>query len=142
MRELKIVRDYMYIQQMRFGDRISYEILCEVDEETTKVPTLTFQPLVENAVIHGLSKKEAGGTVHIRIWEENENLMIRVKESGVGMEPEILESVKTKLEEEYSHSNIGIGNVYRRIKLAYPGSSMDIWSVEDEGTVIEIKIPK
>lgn len=142
MRELKIVRDYMYIQQMRFGDRISYEIECLVDEESTKVPTLIFQPLVENAVIHGLARKEAGGVIHIRIWEENEKLLIRVKDTGVGMIPEVREAVKAKLEEDYSHSNIGIGNVYRRLKLAYPKSRMDIQSIENEGTVIEITISK
>lgn len=142
MRELKIVRDYMYIQQMRFGDRISYEIECLVDEEMTKVPMLTFQPLVENAVIHGLARKEEGGKIHIRIWEESETLFIRVADTGVGMVPEVLDAVKVKLEEDYSHSNIGIGNVYRRLKLAYPKSSMDIKSRENEGTVIEITIRK
>lgn len=142
MRELKIVHDYMYIQQMRFGDRISYEVECLVDEEETKVPTLTFQPLVENAVIHGLAKKEEGGQIFIRIWNENDDLRICVKDTGVGMSSEVLESLKAKLEEDYSYSNIGIGNVYRRLKLAYPKSGMDIRSIENEGTVIEITIRK
>jgi len=142
MRELKIVHDYMYIQQMRFGDRISYEIECLVDEEQTKVPTLTFQPLVENAVIHGLSRKEEGGMVYIRIWEEDSDLKISVKDTGVGMEPEALDAVKARLNEEYGYSNIGIGNVYRRVKLAYPNSSMDISSMENKGTTIEITIRK
>ena len=142
MRELKIVHDYMYIQQMRFGDRISYEIECMVDEEQTKVPTLTFQPLVENAIIHGLAKKEEGGKVYIRIWEENAELKISVKDTGVGMNTEVLETVKERLNEEYGYSNIGIGNVYRRVKLAYPNSSMDIASKEDKGTTIEITIRK
>ena len=108
----------------------------------TKVPTLTFQPLVENAVIHGLARKEEGGKIHIRIWEESETLFIRVADTGVGMVPEVLDAVKVKLEEDYSHSNIGIGNVYRRLKLAYPKSSMDIKSRENEGTVLEITIRK
>jgi len=142
MRELKIVHDYMYIQQMRFGDRISYEIECMVDEEQTKVPTLTFQPLVENAIIHGVSKKEEGGKVYIRIWEEDAELKISVKDTGIGMNTEALEKVKARLNEKYGYSNIGIGNVYRRMKLAYPDSSMDISSVENEGTTIEITIRK
>lgn len=142
LRELKIVRDYMYIQKMRFGDRIDYEIQCLVDEEETKVPTFTFQPLVENAVIHGLGPKEEGGRITICIWEAEEDLKISVSDTGVGMSEAVLEKVKEKIGEDYSHSNIGIGNVYRRIKLAYPSSDMDIRSKENEGTEIEITIRK
>lgn len=60
--ELKIMEDYMYLQQMRFGDRITYRKDCSVDADKVIVPAFTFQPLVENAIIHGLSKKEEGGT--------------------------------------------------------------------------------
>lgn len=141
-RELKIVRDYMYIQQMRFGERIDYEIDCQVDEERTKVPTFIFQPLVENAVIHGLAKKEEGGKIQIRIREEEDGIGILVEDTGVGMTEEILESVRENLEKEYSHANIGLGNIYRRIRLAYPGSTMDIRSREQQGTTIEIIIRK
>lgn len=142
MRELKIVRDYMYIQKMRFGDRVDYEIQCLVDEEETLVPTFTFQPLIENAVIHGLGRKEEGGRIAIRIWEVEEDLKISVADTGVGMSQEILQTVKEKLKEDYSNANIGIGNVYRRIKLAFPSSEMDIKSKENEGTEIEITIRK
>ena len=141
-RELNILRDYMYIQKMRFGDRIDYEIECLVDEEKTMVPTFILQPLAENAVIHGLAHKEEGGKIDICIRESEEKLIICVKDTGVGINKENLKAIKEKLEEDYSFSNIGLGNIYRRIKLAYPGSSMDIQSIENRGTLIEIVIPK
>lgn len=59
--ELKIMEDYMYLQQMRFGDRITYRKDCSVDADKVIVPAFTFQPLVENAIIHGLSKKKKVG---------------------------------------------------------------------------------
>ena len=62
-RELKIVRDYMFLQEMRFGGRITYEIDCQTDAEVVLIPTFTFQPLVENAIIHGLAPKEEGGRI-------------------------------------------------------------------------------
>lgn len=139
-RELKIIRDYMYIQQMRFGDRIHFEIECDVDEEQVKIPTFILQPLVENAVIHGLAKKEEGGTINIRIWEDGKNLEISVKDTGIGMSKEELDRVQARMEEDYTHSNIGLGNIYRRIKLMHPGSKMIIKSIEGKGTEIHITI--
>ena len=139
-RELKIIRDYMYIQQMRFGDRIHFEIECDVDEEEVKIPTFILQPLVENAVIHGLAKKEEGGNIHIRIWEEEENLEISVRDTGIGMSKEELEAVRARMEEDYTHSNIGLGNIYRRLKLIHPGSEMHMKSIEGKGTEIHITI--
>ena len=130
----------MYIQQMRFGDRIHFEIECDVDEEEVKIPTFILQPLVENAVIHGLSKKEEGGNIHIRIWENGEDLEISVKDTGMGMSKEKLEEVRARMEEDYAHSNIGLGNIYRRIKLIHPGSEMNMKSIEGIGTEINITI--
>ena len=62
-RELKVVQDYMYIQQMRFGSRISHDLRVEVDGGETMIPAFTLQPLVENAIIHGIARKEEGGRI-------------------------------------------------------------------------------
>ena len=74
-RELKVVQDYMYIQQMRFGSRILYSCDLKVDAEQAMIPAFTLQPVVENAMVHGLSKKEQGGRVHVRIWEQGKRLL-------------------------------------------------------------------
>ena len=84
-RELKIVNDYMYLQKMRFGSRIKYRLSLETDAADVIIPSLSLQPLVENAVVHGLSKKETGGILHIRIWKKDRMLILSVADTGLGM---------------------------------------------------------
>ncbi|MDD3367825.1 MAG: sensor histidine kinase [Lachnospiraceae bacterium] len=142
-KELKVVRDYLYLQQMRFGNRVSFEIDCQADEESVVVPTFTFQPLVENAIIHGLSPKEEGGRIRIRIWERGKLLHITIADTGVGMTAEQLESLRSGLSQEnHTHSGIGLGNIYNRLASMYQGSSIAIYSREQVGTVIVMEIPQ
>ncbi len=142
-RELKVVEDYMYLQQMRFGGRISYEVNCEVDRELAIVPTFTFQPLVENAIIHGLFPKEAGGRIRIHIWQREQRLFITVGDDGVGITGQDLSHLKEQLRQgEEGHTGIGLGNIYQRIHAMYPGGRMEIYSKACAGTVIRIEIPQ
>ena len=103
-REMKVVRDYMYLQQMRFGDRIRYEeeIARDVDPDRITVPALIIQPLVENAVIHGLSHSLEGGKVCIFISRTEENdagfIVIRIEDTGEGMDEETLLKVRAEIE--------------------------------------------
>lgn len=141
--ELKVVEDYMYLQQMRFGNRITYEISCEVDKELTIVPVFTFQPIVENAIIHGVSKKEEGGCIRIRIWEMDDRIHITIGDTGVGMDEPALE----KMRNEFAGSNasfhgIGLVNVYKRVKKLYPDGKMELYSKLQAGTVVKLVIPK
>ena len=137
--ELKVVADYMYLQKMRFGSRISYEITCLVNEELILVPTFTFQPLVENAIIHGLAPKEEGGQIRLRIWQREERLIITVGDNGAGMDEERLRRLKEQLECE-ENRGIGLGNIYKRIRAMYPGGSVEVYSRKNAGTVIKIGI--
>lgn len=140
--ELKVVADYMYLQQMRFGSRITYEVNCQVKEEPVLVPTFTFQPLVENAIIHGLAPKEAGGTIRIHIWQREEKLCITVGDNGVGMENEELVQLRDGLKQDKEgHIGIGLSNVYRRICAMYQGSRVEVYSKKNAGTVIRIELP-
>lgn len=143
VQELKVVADYMYLQQMRFGSRIDYKVDCQVNEELVMVPTFTFQPLVENAIIHGLSPKEEGGTIRIRIWQRGKRLYITVGDDGAGMEKEQLIQLKERLcQEKEGDVGIGLGNVYRRICAMYQGSIVEVYSRKNAGTVIRIDIPQ
>ena len=145
--ELKIARDYMYLQKMRFGARVEFEINCEVDENRFIVPTFTFQPLLENAVIHGISPKVEGGKVTIWIRSQDDRLLIDVSDTGAGMDCEKLEKIRKQLQVgedtiiDADIVGIGLGNVSRRIKAMYDGGSLDINSKEKEGTTIKISIP-
>ena len=96
-RELKVVEDYMYLQQMRFGERIAYDVKCDVNREKVLVPAYTFQPLVENAIIHGLSKKEEGGVVRIRVGMRGGAVHIYIGDTGKGMTGEELEELRLRL---------------------------------------------
>ena len=141
--ELNVVRDYMYIQQMRFGERLKFQIDCSVEESAAVIPTFTFQPLVENAIIHGLAPKEEGGKIHIRVWEREGDTFITIHDTGVGMSKEKLEKLKKKLQEgNVSRDSIGVGNVYRRFKIMYPEGQFMIYSRENKGTLIKLQIPK
>lgn len=142
-RELKVVQDYMYIQQMRFGSRIFYSCDLKVDAEQAMIPAFTLQPVVENAMVHGLSKKEQGGRVHVRIWEQGNRLVISVADTGLGMSEERLAEVTEAMKERRtSRIGIGLGNIYKRIHMMYKQGEFRIASIEGRGTVIQMFIPQ
>lgn len=142
-RELKIVEDYLYIQQTRFGDRLQYKKEIHVDENRVIIPSFSLQPIVENAVIHGISKKEQGGRIHIRVWEKNGRVIISVADSGQGMDPQRLEELKEGGRgKKTSRLGIGLGNIYKRLQMMYEGAELTIYSREGRGTVIQMKIPQ
>ena len=138
--ELKIMEDYMYLQQMRFGDRITYRKDCSVDADKVIVPAFTFQPLVENAIIHGLSKKEEGGTVRVHIWQKDGFTFITIGDNGLGMDEAALMHLRGELEKEDGKTGIGLGNIFRRIRAMYQDGNVEIYSKKDVGTVVKIQI--
>ena len=141
-KELKVVADYMYLQQMRFGERIRYELNCKVEQELVMVPAFTFQPLVENAIIHGVSPKEEGGSIRIVVRQKEMRLHIVIGDDGIGMTEEELQQLKSRLKtDDARHSGIGLGNVYRRITAMYADGNFEIYSKKNAGTVIFIDIP-
>lgn len=141
--ELKVVQDYMYLQQMRFGSRIRYECKLEVEAAKVLIPAFTLQPVVENGIIHGISKKEQGGRIFIRIWKNGENLMISVADTGLGMDEERLRTLSEALKgSRTSGIGIGLGNIYKRIHTMYEGGDMRLYSREGCGTVVQMTIPQ
>lgn len=146
VREIKVVEDYMYLQQMRFGDRITYDVECDADKDRMLVPAFTFQPLVENAIIHGLSHKEEGGRLRIRIFYREDKLSIYIGDTGTGMKAEELSALREKLSKQKSkeeaHRGIGLGNIYRRVNAMYPGGLVEIYSKVNVGTVVKVVIPQ
>lgn len=141
--ELKIVQDYIAIQRIRFGDRILFDLQCPLDPDRYTVPVFTMQPLIENAVIHGIGPKEEGGSIRIEVGRDQERLVIAVRDSGVGMSPEKVESLLAgDTADRARHvTGLGVGNVRMRILTIYDGGTFDIVSREGEGTDIVITIP-
>ena len=141
--ELKIVDDYIYIQKMRFGGRIRYERDLPEDIRDIQIPSFTLQPLVENAVVHGISKKETGGRIHLRVWRQDGDVRITVADTGAGMTEEQLTDIRNAVKERRtSKIGIGLGNIYKRVHILYEHGEVQIYSKKDRGTVILMKIPQ
>ena len=141
--EMNTVKDYLLIQQERFGDKISAEYFVEEDAYSCMVPNFILQPVIENAIIHGLEPKIEKGKVSINISIQDEFLTFLVEDNGVGMdETEILDLYK-KCRENNTKQSIGLKNVYRRLLLCYGESSMlKIESKKEQGTRIPFLIPR
>jgi len=141
--ELKVVQDYMYLQQMRFGSRLRYDCKVEVDEKRVMIPAFTLQPVAENAIIHGLSRKEQGGRIFLRIWRDGSDVIISMADTGVGMSEEWCQELAEALKvRSTAGAGIGLGNIYKRIHTMYQGGDLNIYSQEGRGTVIQMKIPQ
>lgn len=138
-RELKVVQDYMYLQQMRFGQRIRYDTDCKPDTLEVLVPSFALQPLVENAIIHGISPKGQGGRIHVRSWMEGRRIWISVADTGRGMARERLEEIRRALARgEEKATGVGVGNIYRRVHGMYQDGEIFIYSSEGRGTVVQM----
>lgn len=160
--EVKIMDDYMYLQQMRFGQRIKY--MCDVDNSSLDelVPAFVLQPLIENAIIHGLSSLSEGGLIYVRGFKKDDKMWLSIADTGVGIEKDKLDSIRKYLDNifalpdtetaassendsNYADSEInrktvgvGIGNIAYRVKGMYNNSGMKIYSRKNHGTVIQI----
>ena len=134
--ELEFIDDYLDIEVVRFG-RDKLQIRKEIEPETLDmvVPSMILQPLVENAIRHGIGPKIDGGTITLRTKRANGRLMIEVVDNGVGI-PEHRRS-------EVLDSGIGISNVRERLKVLYGQDfSLEIDSRPGQGTAIRFEIPE
>ncbi|MCC3380332.1 sensor histidine kinase [Paenibacillus farraposensis] len=142
--ELDMVRSYLQIQQFRFGKRLIYEVNLTGDTEKMSIPPLIIQPLVENAVIHGLENKEEPVTVKVDITMELRELHIKVADDGIGMEKEQLACLLARIRgtDEPEGSSIGLRNVHQRLALMYGERyGLRIESVLNAGTIVCFSIP-
>ena len=129
--DIEYVQNYLKLEKRRFGDRLT----VEYDIQTTdfRIPLLTLQPLVENAVRHGISKRPEGGTIRITARELEDSYSILVEDNGVGFDP-------TK-EPDDTREHIGLSNVRTRL-VALCRGSLTVHSVPGQGTTVEIRIKK
>lgn len=135
--ELGQISDYLEIEKARHGKKI--EINMDINKECLNylVPPLTLQPLIENAIKHGINQKANGGTVTVEMRKIGEDCEVKVSDNGIGMSKDKLNNIKSG-----SSTGIGLTNVIERIISIYGDEYTPIIeSTEDEGTVISIKIP-
>ncbi|HWR62721.1 MAG TPA: sensor histidine kinase [Clostridia bacterium] len=153
--EIKNSENYFAIQNFRFGDKISLKI--NLDEEDMSVleyeiPKLTLQPIIENAIIHGLEHKLGKGTIEIDINTTEDRLIIKVTDDGVGIDEEVLSGINRQMNEIYAQASgqdsnqkggIAMINVNNRIKLQYGEKyGLRMYSVRGLGTSVEVTLPK
>ena len=142
---LDAVHTYVKIQRMRFGDRVnfSYSVSNKIDQSETLILPLLIQPLVENAISHGLEVLTTKGFVRVTITKEKEDLIITVQDNGIGIPAEKLKALKEKIKESSSTSkkSIGLQNVHHRAKMYYgEGYGLTISSVENSGTLVVLRV--
>lgn len=133
--ELSIINSYLSIEKTRFGDRL--DILFDIDKDIDFIlPPLMIQPLVENAVHHGVSKKRGGGWVKLTVKKQSRNeYYVEVEDNGVGIAPE---KQKDILSQDFDRS-VGLKNINQRLK-HFCGSELNIRSIPDAGTAVSMVI--
>ena len=142
--ELEHVRNYLMIQQRRFKNKFTYEI--EADKEVLNLASLKLmlQPLVENAIYHGMEFMDGDGEIHVKAWKEEEDLWLEIQDNGLGMTQERVKNIlseKTHVSSKRG-SGIGVKNVNERIRLYFGDDyGLVIESEPDEGTIIKIHLP-
>jgi sensor histidine kinase YesM len=142
--ELECVRRYIWLLRLRFGERYSFGVDAEDGTLRVETPALILQPLVENAVAHGLARREEGGAVRIRASLEGNEAVLSVEDSGDGMSREEIERIMTEGtgDEEPTGVGIGLRNVIRRVGLATDGRGrVELDSTPGRGTIVRIRLP-
>jgi len=138
--ELEYIKIYLSLEQARFGEKLQVKLKIDPRVTGASVPVLTLQPLVENAVVHGLAPKEDVGVVGIRVRQVGDHLHILIADNGVGMDKE----TQRRVFEEGFGSNMGLGltNVNERLVSLYgPEYRLRIRSIPGRGTAIRLRIP-
>ncbi len=143
--EIQYIKNYLLIQEMRFGDRIQASITIPLELLEQRIPFMTLQPLVENAIIHGLEPKRGGGNITISGQRRDGKVELIVTDSGVGVTKSQIERIFTnekRMAGKGQTTGLGITNVHKRIQ-HYFGSQfgIDITSGHEGGTTVRICVP-
>lgn len=135
-REIEMIKTYVEIEKARFGELINVEYDIDPELLNMEMPSFCIQPLVENAIKHGLCKKACGGTVLISAKKNEGSVIINVSDTGVGMSAEKLDQLRNS---ESANEGVGFFNVSRRIK-SCENARLDIQSTEGVGTTVTITV--
>ena len=142
MDEVEHARNYLLIQKMRFGDNFSYEIDINEQLKQYYVIKLILQPIIENALVHGLKNNEEGGKIVLKGYLENDLIRFDISDSGYGILPNKIEEIYASFTDDNSNNGVGIKNVFQRIRIYYGNEAkIQIKSKLDKGTCISIFIP-
>jgi len=135
-KELRTVSTYVQIEKARFGERLNFEIQCD-QVISANIPHLTLQPLVENAIVHGIMKKTGGGHVILSIRLERNQVLFSIIDDGIGMSEEMVSSVLGGVN---TGQSVGLSNIQMRL-VKYYGEGLSIESSEGRGTRVSFSVP-
>ncbi|MBD2863367.1 ATP-binding protein [Paenibacillus oceani] len=137
-REMELVKAYIHIERARFGARLQVEYDVDEFPAAMRMPPLLLQPLVENAIRHGVMSRSSGGTVRLSVKKEgNAAVRCTVEDNGRGMSEQTLEAVQSM---DTDKRGVGLWNIDRRLRLMY-GEGIRIESAEESGTKVSFVIP-
>jgi sensor histidine kinase YesM len=142
--ERQHISSYLEIQEVRYRDILEYDIQIAPSLYGYQILKLTLQPLVENALYHGIKYKRAKGYIHIKAEKDGDVLRLSVRDNGAGMEEEELRQLQREIKKpcQETEKGFGLANVNERIQMYFgPEYGMRIESQKDNGTYVEITIP-
>ena len=141
--EIEYARSYLTIQKMRYKNKLEYEIYLEASIKSCQIVKLVLQPIIENAIYHGIKYKEGMGLLTVRGYEKDGCVVLEVADNGVGMDEETLKHIFERHKVNYRSNGVGVYNVQQRLKLYY-GNDYGITykSRKGVGTKAMITIPK
>lgn len=142
--ELQHVRSYLEIQQVRYQDILDYEIQIPEELEVYLIPKITIQPLVENALYHGIKNKRGKGRIRITGKREADHMTIQVEDNGIGMDEECLEQLRDRIHQDIrkDKDSYGLYNVNARIRLQFGEAyGLSFESIYREGTTVSVLLP-
>lgn len=142
--EIEHAKNYLIIQKIRYGEAFDYQISTQPGLEKYFVIKLILQPIVENAILHGIEENsEKGASINITERVENGFIYLEVADSGYGILPEKVQEIYASFKDDSAHSGVGLKNVYQRLKIYYgEEADLTIDSKLDQGTKITIIIPE
>ena len=143
--EIDHVRNYLVIQHMKYADQFRFEIVMEPDILEAPIIKLTLQPLIENAIYHGVKPKPGDGVIGIRGYRDGTAIRIEVRDNGAGMTEDQLAELRQSLAarpDPRQASGYGLWNVHERLKIHFgPAYGLTIASREGQGTLVTVTIP-
>ena len=140
--EIEYARGYLTIQKMRYKDKLEFQIEVEPSILNIRLIKLVLQPVIENAIYHGLKYKESRGFLQVKGFMKNGNVVLQVIDDGVGMDQETLDHIYERHKVDYHSNGVGIYNVQKRLQLYYGNEYGIVYeSKVGEGTTATITIP-
>jgi len=141
--ELDYIRNYLFIQKTRYGDHIDFQIETHPEVLETMIPVMTLQPVVENAIVHGLESREEGGRIMINARVVGERVCIEIRDTGIGMDTAKISHTLKGSRSGLGHTTgLGLSNVQQRLKHCHGDSyGLELFSSPGKGTTVLLWIP-